>query len=826
MFPRLMQTSFRSLILCVASMVTPLALLPAQTYRGPGGAGDEYEVQIQGDELAVTVNGPDLKEATLFFATGRPDGGGSALVPFGKSREGSTVFLPFRASDILMIEPDGAFLRKWDRTQWGGREPAGEDTRVTRSASSIRVVVGGSLARNAREGALFAYVKNFDTPWGAVRGSIDPMGPTGEGDIVFRRFLAADDAGSLGLVSRGGAQRPRIYQMLPRLFGNTNATRKPNGFIEENGCGKFADLDASVLAQLKAMGFTHIWPTGVLQQATATDYSSIGEPADDPDLLKGLAGSPYAIKDYYDVSPDYARNPAERLQEFRDMVKRIHAAGMKVLIDFVPNHVARSYRSTVRPDLSFGANDQKDRYFHPDNNFFWLTPEARPFGKGPPLRLPTVDADGNPISPTARVAKAPSDGLFDAEREHGRVTGSNLASWEPDEGSWYETVKLNYGYDFLDESKSTRAYPHGDRRDLPIPDTWHKMAEIIQYWQGIGVDGFRVDMAHLVPPEFWRWLIERARGRNEQVFFVAEAYDSDPAKVPSGDPLLQEVGRGNVMFDLLDAGYDAVYDDATYDKLKEIYTSGAWANDLDRIAAHPFVFDNSLRYAENHDEVRLAAAGEWGGLGAEVGRPVTALLAGLSRGPVMLYHGQEVGEPAADVEGFGQDDARTSIFDYWSMPEFTKWVNDGAYDGGRLSNEQKSLRAFYSRLMNVAGDPAFRDGEFIPLNPANTKNPRYGRLPGETASGHWLYSFVRRDPQTGQTIMVVVNLHPSERLENVAVRLDERASAALPQAALLRVTDRLSDEAPRTLRRTENTLELGALQPLTAYYFEIIDTEQ
>ena len=191
---------------------------------------------------------------------------------------------------------------------------------------------------------------------------------------------------------------------------------------------------------------------------------------------------------------------------------------------------------------------------------------------------------------------------------------------------------------------------------------------------------------------------------------------------------------------MLNAGFDAVYDAPVYRALKRIYDGSGWANDIDREIADDFICQNSVRYAENHDEVRLAAHSEWGGVGMEVGRPVCAILYGMSRGAIMLYNGQEVGEPAAGAEGFGGDDARTSIFDYWSMPELAKWVNGHRYDGGRLSPEQKALRAFYGRLINLIGEPAFRDGEFFPLNPANHDNPKFGRLPGEQASGHWFYA--------------------------------------------------------------------------------------
>jgi len=614
-------------------------------------------------------------------------------------------------------------------------------------------------------------------------------------------------------------EKARIYQFLPRIFGNTNETRKQNGSIEENGSGKFSDINETSLTAIKAMGFTHVWPTGVLKQATATDYSSIDEPADDPDLLKGLAGSPYAIKDYFDVCPDYADDPAHRLDEFRAMIDRVHKAGLKVIMDFVPNHVARSCHSTIRPELSFGAKDDKIKFFSADNNFYWLTPEAKPAGKGPPLRLPTVDARGNPTSPTCKVAKAPSDGLYPPESEYGRVTGNNLVSWEPDAGSWYETVKLNYGYDFTDPHKNTRAYPHGDKQDIPIPDTWRKMDEIIAYWQGFGVDGFRVDMAHMVPPEFWRWMIARAHGRNPQVFFAAEAYNDDPAKVPAGD----SSSTGNVLADLLNAGFDAVYDDATYDKLKGIYEGGAWANDLDRLNSIPRVFDNSLRYAENHDEARLAGKGQWGNIGMEVGRPVTALLFGLSRGPVMLYSGQEVGEPADGAEGFGGDDARTSIFDYWSMPEFVKWVNGKKFDGGRLSPAQASLREFYSKLLHLVGEPAFRNGGFFPLNPSNIENPSYGRVPGEQASGHWLYSFLRRDPVTDQKFLAVINLHRDRQFDDVRIAIPPAARdfLNLKTSSKIKLSGKLGTSAE--IESPASALSVGSIPPLTACFFEITE---
>ncbi len=605
-------------------------------------------------------------------------------------------------------------------------------------------------------------------------------------------------------------QRIRIYQLLPRLFGNVNETRKPRGTLAENGVGRFADINDAALGALRAMGFTHLWLTGVLRQATATDYAELGLPADDPDLLKGLAGSPFAIKDCFDVCPDYAVEPAERLAEFRALLGRARAARLRVVIDFVANHLARSHRSVARPDADFGAADDRGKFFDPQNNFFYLQPDSP--GGGPPLRLPTV-RDGQPVSPTCRVLGG-CDGLFDGERDHGKATGNNVASWAPGPHDWYETIKLNYGYDF---TTGAREYPTADQPGKPIPDTWWKMDRVLAYWQALGVDGFRCDMAHMVPPEFWVWAIGRARARKADALFLAEAYDNDPMKVPGG----------NVLTALLAAGFDAVYDDPSYKVLKGIYDGPKWANDLDDVVGDDALFHRALRYAENHDEVRLAGTGQWGGVGMEVGRAVSAILFGLSRGPVLVYSGQEVGEPAHGAEGFGGDDARTTIFDYWSMPELAKWVNGHRYDGGRLSPAQKALREFYARLLALVGEPAFRDGGCFRLNYANHTNERFGRVGGETSSGHWLHAYLRFDPASGQRFLVLANLHPSETLHDVQVRLPREALAflQLPAETALRPVERLAET--RTLLGLKDaadgttTVSVADLPPLTAFYIEM-----
>jgi glycosidase len=836
-----------------------------------------HETIAGSDNVAITVAfspaeliigyrlpGPGGGSQSFFLALGTQREIGGAVLPFAQHAEGSTVFLPFKADLLLSAETKGdqivPFLRRWKRWRWIEREQT-RAFEVTRQNSELTFRISRALVGNATAINFVIYTKalNANNGWGWLWGCSDRTVDSGAGDKYIPHYhelrLEADEAPAIALRSRRGSteSRVRIYQLFVRLFGNTNERRKQNGTLEENGVGRFADINHAALRSIRDMGFTHIWLTGVLQQATATDYSEFGQPADDPDLLKGLAGSPYAIKDYFDVCPDYAQKPAERLKELGQLLKRLHAYGLKALIDLVPNHVARSCDSGVKPDCNFGtcgragAGDDVTKFFHPQNNFFYLQPD----GNGPPLRLPTF-RDGQPVSPTCRAvaiaagrttavsspivgrdSALPSgcDGLFEGEKTIGRVTGNNVVSWTPHLNDWYETVKLNYGFDFTEPSKSVREYPNAWSPDKPIPDTWKKMDRVIEHWQSLGVDGFRCDMAHMVPPEFWSWIIAQARARQPDVFFMGEAYDDDPAKVPGSDPVVSALnwGKGNVLFDLLNAGFDAVYDAPVYRALKRIYDGSGWANDIDQEIVDDFICQNSVRYAENHDEVRLAAPAEWGSVGMDVGRPVSSILYGLSRGAIMLYNGQEVGEPAAGAEGFGGDDARTSIFDYWSMPELVKWVNDHRYDAARLSPEQKSLRSFYSRLINLVGEPAFRDGKFFPLNPANRDNPYFGRLPGEEASGHWLYAFLRYDPATPQRFLVVANLHPSITLHDIRILLSADALQFLDLSdqiahPKLKLIEWLSEESIglrlTSVQAVNPGIPIREMPPLTALYFE------
>ncbi len=579
--------------------------------------------------------------------------------------------------------------------------------------------------------------------------------------------------------------RPVIYQLFVRHFGNLNETRKPGGTLADNGVGKFADINAAALDSLRMLGITHLWLTGVLQQATRTDYTAVGQPADDPDICKGEAGSPYAIKDYFDVCPDYATDPAQRLEEFKALLARCHAHGLKTIIDFVPNHVSRSYRSDIRPELSFGAEDDRSQFFARDNNFYYLRQGA------PPLRLPTAGRPG-------------CDGFFDGEMDFGRVTGNNAATWTPGPNDWYETVKLNYGWNFLQGRPGADAFPENAKP----PRTWAQMESILAYWQGFGVDGFRCDMAHMIPMAFWRAAIAQARGRAAGVLFIAEAYDNDPAKLTDG----------NVHEALLAAGFDAVYDDPSYKVLKGIYDDGKWANDLDALINNGAHFHHSLRYAENHDEVRLASARNWQGLGGSVGPAVSAILFGLGRGPIMLYNGQETGEPARGAEGYGGDDGRTTIFDYWSLSTLQGWVNGHRYDGAKLSPSARDLRARYAALLGALRDPSFQTGHITPLNDLNRDNPDYARVGGETASGHWLFAYLRGDVENGDAALVVVNLHPTATMQNMRIAVPAAVGAAFANGTW-EVSDLLISGGPPsvTLPSTQGgKISLATLPPLSA----------
>jgi len=767
---------------------------------------------------------------------------GSALVPFQKSTTGSTLFLPFQADHILLLHGSTPTitLRSWNG--FGLNPPTNAPVEVAvRSGKTAPLEISIPRSWATAQGKLQVVAALKDIPpengWGQLLRSTDPYLLPGKGDRYLTHYLSLPlekPTMQGSLVPRAGG-KIRIYQLFPRLFGNTNSARIPNGTLEQNGCGKFADLNEAALSSLKQLGFDAIWVTGIYRQATTRDYSSLQMPPDDPDLLKGIAGSPYAIRDYYDVCPDYAVDPVKRLDEFQALLARAKKQKLRIFVDFVPNHVARSYASVVHPERDFGKDDVGSEFFSGDD-FYYLSPGS----EGPPLRLATFDAKKNqPTTPTTRVIweddanrfpglKDKIDGLFPPEEKRGRVTGDNQNTWKPSQDSWYETCKLNYGYDFTRGAKGPRLHPTALQPDRPIPKLWKKMDAILAYWQAMGVDGFRCDVSHIVPSEFWHWALAQARNRNPDTYFYAECYEGDTRlEVPDANPEL--AAHHSNPLSLIEAGFSSVYGHDVYKGLMRIYQESGWANDLDALARPGFIGDNSLRYAENHDECRVASPQHWGGHGMSVGRIVSAILFALSRGPILIYYGQEVGEPAAvGVAGFELDKGRTTFFDYWSVPELQKWYHGGACDGSALSSSQNDLRAFYGHVLHALNHPALAQGNFLPLNPSNRNNTSYGRLAEENTSGHWLYSFLRNDPMSLKSVLVVANLHPSRTFSDIRCLFSNDAiqTLNLPAGSVLTGTDLLTPGSGIAFHSEADSListglPLPDLPPLTVRYFEL-----
>ncbi len=554
--------------------------------------------------------------------------------------------------------------------------------------------------------------------------------------------------------------RPVIYQLFVRHFSNVTEGGVPWGSREQNGCGSFNGINDAALEAIARMGVTHLWLTGVLRHATQTPHE--GLPASPPCVVKGLAGSPYAVVDYYDVDPDLATEPACRMQEFEALLHRCRRWGMVPMMDFVPNHVSRCYESTVKPERSFGTQDNKGVFFARDNAFYYLSPQQSDWW----VRLP--------------------QGEFPSERGCGRVTGNNAATWQPSEFDWFETVKLNYGTDYRHGPHAADALPGVLAPESAVPRTWRQMDAILSYWQEKGVGGFRCDMAHMVPMPFWNWLIANARLRDASVFFMAEAYN-DHMKLTAGD----------VHEALLAAGFNGVYDAVAYQGLRSLFEGTGWANDLDRFhdASQP-VFYGGVRYVENHDEPRMAHPSFWGGVGNHVQRAAMVAQYASSAGSILVYNGQEVGERAEGPGGFGGDNGRTSIFDYTNLPRFQRWVNGGRYDGAGLTEEEHALRTFTARLLPLMQVPAFARGGFYGLNWANQETPGYGRHAGEKVSGHHLYAFLRHDSKAKSTVLVVCNFCPVHEVQSL-VHIPTHAQAwAGKKPGACRFRNLLEPEAP------------------------------
>lgn len=465
-----------------------------------------------------------------------------------------------------------------------------------------------------------------------------------------------------------------VYQIFLRVFGNKNTTNKFYGTLSENGTGKFGDINTDALKSLKEFGVTHIWYTGVVEHATMTGFSAFGIAKDHPQVVKGIAGSPYAIKDYYDVNPYLAEDVSRRMAEFEALVQRTHKAGLKAIIDFVPNHVARQYKSDAGPAgvTDFGQKDDDTRAFSPSNNFYYIPGKAFvvPDGVNPPV------AFEQPY--TEYPAKA---------------TGNDVFSEAPGINDWFETVKLNYGVD----------YQNGRRKHFdPIPATWHQMLDILLFWSAKGVDGFRCDMAEMVPVEFWHWVIPQVKAGYPGVIFIAEIYN--PAEY-----------RNYLDFGNFDYLYDKV---GLYDALRRLIEGHGNAMDITRVwQEESGLFSRKmLRFLENHDEQRIASAQF--GKAPESAYAAMMLSATLHTGPVMIYAGQEFGVKPDKAEGFQGNDGRTTIFDFWALPEVQSWL--AGYSADSLDTKTAAIRNYYERLLQfIQKNEAVYAGEFHDLQYLN-----------------------------------------------------------------------------------------------------------
>ena len=497
--------------------------------------------------------------------------------------------------------------------------------------------------------------------------------------------------------------RPVIYQIFTRLYGNKTKNNKPNGTLQENGSAKMNDITATKLQRISRMGFTHVWFTGLIEHATQTDHTAFGISKDHPAVVKGKAGSPYAIKDYYDIDPDLAVSVPDRMKEFKALLNRTHKAGLKMVIDFVPNHVARHYHSDAAPKgvEDLGEKDDTTKGFDPQNNFYYLP--------GQQLRTDFARSAAQAEPYVELPAKA---------------TGNDCFNASPSRNDWYETVKLNYGIDY----QGGRATHFS-----PTPSTWKKMTDILLFWAEKGVDAFRCDMAEMVPTAFWSHAVAAVKKEHPSVLFIGEVYN--PAQYR----------------DYLAAGFDYLYDKVgLYDTLRAIVCGNASASCITSCwQATDDIKEHMLHFLENHDEQRIASAYFAGN--AEKAKPALAAGALMSPGAYMVYAGQEIGEAGMDAEGFSGNDGRTTIFDYWNPASLQK-LTAPAFEK-KLTPEEAALYDYYQKILTLCNSrKAFAQGGFFDLQYAN-----YGRDYGYNCDRQ--YSFLRHFGR--EVYLVAVNFDPA-----------------------------------------------------------------
>jgi len=507
-------------------------------------------------------------------------------------------------------------------------------------------------------------------------------------------------------VSQDNTQKIVVYQVFTRLFGNTNSNNKAWATLEENGVGKFEDFTDKALKELRELGVSHIWYTGVLHHAMVTDYSAYGLPGDDPDVVKGRAGSPYSVKDYYNVNPDLAADPERRLEEFVSLIERSHKHGLKVIIDIVPNHVARVYHSVNNPPgvEDFGASDDVSREYLKDNNFYYIP--------GTPFQVPEWQ-DGYGVLGGEDHPEA--DGYF--KEDPAKWTGNGSRSAQPGMNDWYEAVKVNFGIR-PDGSKDFDELPEGYEnepcsvhqafwKDKQVPDSWKKYRDIALYWLDMGVDGFRYDMAEMVPVEFWSYMNSAIKAARPDAFLLAEIYQP-------------QIYRDYIRKGKMDYLYDKVQ---LYDSLKAIIQGHGSTDALVHIQDElSDIEQHMLHFLENHDEQRIASEGFAGD--ARKALPAMVVSATISSAPILIYFGQEVGEAGAEEPGFGAP-TRTSIYDYIGVPSHQRWMNEGAFDGGKLAPEEKELRMYYQNLLLFTRNSRALTGEYREIHSHNRSHTEW-----------------------------------------------------------------------------------------------------
>jgi glycosidase len=559
-----------------------------------------------------------------------------------------------------------------------------------------------------------------------------------------------------------------IYQITAHLWGNTNTTNKINGSETENGCGKLDYINDAALIALKKTGYTHIWVMGILESATLVDYSDIGIPKDHPAIVKGRSGSAFAVKDYYDVNPNLAINPAVRMKEFEALVARIHKNGLKIIIDFIPNHVARQYHSDAKPShiKDFGDNDNNGVIFDPQNNFYYL---------------PGTEF----IVPEGVVPSIEQDSFY--EEKPAKVTGNDVFKAEPNINDWYETIKLNYGVNLLNNKSK-----HFD----PIPNTWDKMKDILMYWTEKGVDGFRCDMAEMVPVEFWAYCIPKIKKQNNELKFIAEIYNpaeyKNYVKIGGFDYLYDKVGLYDGLRRLIENKKEANVADITHVWQKE---SGDISN-------------NMLRFLENHDEQRIAS--DFFGKDPNKAKAAMLLSATMHTGPLMVYFSQEFGEAGMDLEGYSKKDGRTTMFDFWGVKSHQAWANNGKFDGEGLNDSQKSLQTFYKDLIQFTKkNTAIEYGKFYDLQYANN-------YPNGDKSK--IYSYLRSDEK--QILLIVCNFDHGKTFETtINVPTEAISFLGKKSAAIKSIVQKFSTSNTKS-KITPNGIEI-TLQPNSGNIFEL-----